>query len=145
MERLGKNYNLKVKNDIRSQIGCVNKKNPQVIYIVGKTWVKLNDNINTNNLEWNIISQIKKQISNELRNFDSIFSKRYIFDLDFNYDGVVKDKFKFLSYSLYLKQNGNRKIENILAMLTNIANDLSYSVNKLFTINSFELSSSKKK
>ena len=144
MERLGKIYNLETNNDIRAQVGCVNKKNPQVVYIIGKTWVKLTDDLDTDGFEWNIIRKIKREIASELNNFNTIFNKRYIFDLDFSCDNIIKGKYRFLSYSLYLRQNGDRKFETLLGMLRNISNTLSYNVNKLFTINSFELSSVKK-
>ncbi len=143
-ERLGKRYDLGVCNNIRSSAGCVNKKNPQVVYITGKVWVTPTEKIDDENFDWNTVRRLRKEISMALNDFSEIFEKKYIFDMDLNTEGMVLGKHKFLSYSLYLKQKGNMKINDMTSILKCISNTLSYSVCNIYTNSGFILNEKKK-
>ena len=137
-ERLGKKYNFGVSNNIRISAGCVNKKNPQVVYIVGKVWVTPTEKIEDDNFDWNTVRKLRKEIFAEINNYADIF------DVDLNTEGMVIGKHKFLTYTLYLKQLGNMNINDIVSVLKNISNTLSYHVNQIYTENGFILNEKKK-
>ena len=107
-------------------------------------WVTPTEKIEDDNFDWNTVRKLRKEIFAEINNYADIFDKKYIFDVDLNTEGMVIGKHKFLTYTLYLKQLGNMNINDIVSVLKNISNTLSYHVNQIYTENGFILNEKKK-
>ena len=144
MKRLNKEIKLNVCDYMNLKDGSTNKDNPQIVYISGKAWIspKFNGDYESllNRIKFNFRKHIKKNVIES-----NIFENKFVLDFDLNSSNMQKDKKKFMSFDLFLKQNTNNIITlNELNMpLSNyiscIANDLVYN----FHTNDFDVAKKK--
>ena len=144
MKRLNKEIKLNVCDYMNLKYGSTNKNNPQIVYISGKAWIspKFNGEYESllNRIKFNFRKHIKKNVIES-----NIFENKFVLDFDLNSSNMQKDKKKFMSFDLFLKQNTNNIIAlNELNMpLSNyvscIANDLVYN----FHTNDFDVAKKK--
>lgn len=92
-------------NLFRLKFGTMNRSNPQVVYLEGRTFISpLYDNDNYQFLIQSIRKKFSSAINYELlKNCD--FDKRFILDFQIANSGVRVGKKSFLSFQLMLKQN----------------------------------------
>jgi len=126
MTRLNKEFKIDLCKNICLKYGSTNKVCPQVIYIFGKMWLcptydgDFETPINA------IYNNFKKKLSKELSN-SIVFDKKHILDFDINPDNLEKNKKKFCSISLFIKQNPEKIID-----LKNLKKIIYYDFGHLF-------------
>lgn len=135
MKRLNKEYSLDVCKYMSVKYGSVNKDDPQVIYVACKCWVS--PTIETDYER--TISRIEKEIKKNIKLFlidETNFTDKFILDFDINTDKFnIGDK-KFLSFDLFLKQNGHnvKKLKDLKEILSigvgTVVNNLVYLFNE---------------
>lgn len=145
MKKLNKEYKLNVSNHIVLKYGSTNKENPQIVYVLGKAWIKPNFDGEYEHIIDNVKKRFKIDIKRNILKSE-YFDDRFVIDLDFNPVNMKNGKKKFISFDLYLKQNTNnvKKLTELKETLSyemgNIANNLVYDFNN----NSFVVTKSKK-
>ena len=130
----------------RLKLGTVNRTNPEVVYLEGKTFIVPVDEERDYS---NTLKIIRKGFSNIINNrlFNNpYFKSNFILDLQVANSGIELEKKSFLTYQLLLRQNNDKAIE--LKKLKNLAFDFFSGVtNELsdFIIsNGFALTKTKK-
>lgn len=111
-----------IPNDyFRLKLGTINKNNPEVVYIEGKTFISpLNDDACNKNRVLSFRKALSLMLSERLGNH-KLFENRYILDFQVANSGIQVNKKSFLSFQILLKQRRN----NIMPMkkLKNESND----------------------
>lgn len=144
MKRLNKEIKLNVCNHINLKYGSTNKDNPEIVYILGKAWVSPKFNGEYESILNGIQNNFRKKIKNIVTE-SNIFENKFVLDFDLNSTNMEKDKKKFLSFDLFLKQDKNnvKKLKELNTLLSNnignLANDLVYD----FSINDFDVTTKK--
>lgn len=144
MERLNKEININVSDCIDVKYGSVNKNKPQVIYIIGKTWLSYHLESVNSSIVKKIMSSFKREITKSLSHVN-IFSDNILFDYDINLD--FKNSNKFMTFEIFLKQKkmeikSMKNFENsIYNIIYNPIQDLIFNFNK----NNFTLNTKKSK
>ena len=107
MERLNREYNLNINDKIAIKYGTANKVNPRVVYVSGKCWIS--PKIASNHKEYliGLENTIRKSINTNLLNCHS-FDGKYILDYDVSLENFKVGVKKFLSFDIYLRQNGDK-------------------------------------
>lgn len=124
--------------------GSTNKDNPEIVYVLGKAWVSPNFNGEYESILNSIQLDFRKKIKNIVTE-SNIFENKFVLDFDLNSINMKKDKKKFLSFDLFLKQNKSNvmKLKELNTILSNnignLANDLVYD----FSINDFDVTKKK--
>lgn len=103
MQRLNKEYKLNFNDSFNLIYGSVDRINPQVIYINGKTWILPQMKGENKTVIYSILNTFKKNIKNAILN-STYFSNNYICDFDLNIPNTNDMKKHFLSFEIYLKQ-----------------------------------------
>ncbi len=98
--------------------GSTNRKEPDVIYMVGKTWVKPNIECNFESSIALVRRNMERRIKIALNTFDD-FENKYIFDFSLTPLNMEVGKPKFMQFQIFLRQNKRkmrefRKIKDIL-------------------------------
>lgn len=133
-------------SDFRLKLGTINKNNPEVIYIEGKTFISpLNDEMNFKNVLQSVRRNFNFTISETLKSCD-IFENKFILDFQVANSGIRMSKKSFLSFQILFRQDRN----NILPMkvlknkslnfIMKLMGELKYSLLK----NNFSISKTKK-
>ena len=93
MERLNKEYKIDISPNGNFIYGSTNRKNPQVIYLVGKFWIQPTEKTNCDyELFFNDIKRhFKQQIKHILFNSKK-FQSDFLFYLDINIDSITLTK-----------------------------------------------------
>lgn len=124
--------------------GSTNKDNPEIVYVLGKAWVSPNFNGEYESILNSIQLDFRKKIKNIVTE-SNVFENKFVLDFDLNSINMKKDKKKFLSFDLFLKQNKSNvmKLKELNTILSNnignLANDLVYD----FSINDFDVTKKK--
>jgi hypothetical protein len=138
MLKLNKEYQLNVSDKIKTKIGTTNRNEPKVVYVHGGTWVTP-----TQCEEYDkIIDAIGKSFRHNVKRMvtnDYLFNPRHI--LDFNLSTTAMDigKKSFLSFDLFLKQEGDVPLKELKVMITGNIRALLLDLEEDFTNNGFIL------
>lgn len=132
--RLGKDIKLdNISDRVRVSIGCVDRLNPVVVYISGKTWVKSNEGDFTDAIQHLVYRKVYNAVKRVVSCHSDTFNNRYIFDFDLNLCGQKPGGSKFVTFDLYLTQGGNivRNLRDLKDVMGDIAfevcNEMSYA------------------
>ena len=145
MLRLNKEIKLNNCKNINLKYGSVNKNDPRVIYVSGKMWVCPKYEGNFYEPVNYFYNKFKKELASILKN-SMIFDSKHILDFDLNYDNLEKDKKKFFSITLVIKQKSDNVI-NLNNIKNIVSSDFGYLFNELekdLLENDFEVSKTKK-
>lgn len=143
MGKLGKYYNFGKSGEIRISAGCVNRENPQVVFITLKAWMTLTEKIDDENFDFNVVRRLRREIFCVLNEYKNIFEKNFILDNDFNTEEIVIGKPKFLTCDLFLKQRKNLHINAIKPTLENIAKNVAMLIDDIYSNNAFVINANK--
>ena len=140
--RLGRDIKLdNISSNIRVSIGCVDRLNPVVIYINGKTWAKSDDGDFTEDVQ-EIIYRKMNNIVRRVVCDNVLFKNKYIFDFDLNLCGQNPDKSKFVTFELYLTQDREvpYKINEIKDAVGGVAFEICNEMSAVFEDNLISIS-----
>lgn len=129
------NIEKKIKNDFFNiKIGTVNRLNPQVIYFEVRTFISPMEEYGNYNY---VFSSLRKELSRNLTeklSNNKYFNKKFILDFQVANSGVKVNKKSYLTFQLFLKQNGNelkelKEIKKISEpFMTEILNELKQNI-----------------
>lgn len=128
MKRLNKEYSYDLNPYFKMKYGTTNHKKPEVIYIVGNTYISPSfDSKNymddIEELKINLIDLIH----NIILEYDTFSHKDYIFSLDICDNRIKKNKKTFLTFELYLKQKECKHLleidDLIIKIIESLTND----------------------
>lgn len=138
MKRLNKEYSVDTNNSFNVKIGATNCKKPEVIYLLGNTYISPIDNKDAFTEELiNIKESFRSSIKCFLENSND-FDRMFVCDFDVRESGLRKGKKSFLSFEIYIKQ---REISTILEAQDKLKDFIPFMTNKLSKIlkdNNFE-------
>ena len=142
-KRLNKEYGIDTDVPIRVKIGTVNRNDPTVVYITGKTWVSDNgsDEGSKNRVRTAVKNHIRRMISST-----GVFEPKYIFDFDFNDSDITDGKKKFCSFEIFLRQNSDNASRDLKAIKDAMAGpvaEMARGVSESFVMNRYRLSERK--
>jgi len=137
MKRLNKEYNIDINPSFKTKYGSTNHKKPEVIYIVGNTYISPSFESNDYVSEVNELkTSYNKLVSELISEYSSIFDKNFIFDIDLCDNRIKKAKKTFLTFELYLKQKDCKQLPEIESIIKNISTNLTHNFKeKLYTKN----------
>lgn len=137
MKRLNKEYNIDINPSFKTKYGSTNHKKPEVIYIVGNTYISPSFESNDYVSEVNELkTSYNKLVSELISEYSSIFDKNCIFNIDVCDNRIKKGKKTFLTFGLYLKQKDCKQLPEIESIIKNISINLTYNFKeKLYTKN----------
>lgn len=102
------NIEKRIKNDFFNiKIGTINRINPQVIYFEIRTFISPMEEYDNYNL---IFSSLRKELSRNLTeklSNNRYFNKKFILDFQVANSGIKVNKKSYLTFQLFLKQNGD--------------------------------------
>lgn len=115
----------------RLKLGTVNRMNPEVIYLEGKTFIiPIDEDRDYSNTLKVIRKGLSRIVNNALFN-NKHFKSNYILDLQVANSGVILDKKSFLTFQLLLRQKSEsindlkRVKSNCESFFNSITNELS--------------------
>ena len=117
--RLNKEYCIDTGLPLSMKIGTVNRENPTVIYINGKTWLEGNNE--TQNGKSSIKTALRSGIRKLMCEHD-LFEQQYILDFDFNSD-ADNNKRRFCSFEFFLRQKGET-VEDLKTLQSRLAGSI---------------------
>ena len=137
MKRLNKEYNIDINPSFKTKYGSTNHKKPEVIYIVGNTYISPSFESNDYVSEVNgLKTSYNKLVSELISEYSSIFDKNCIFDIDVCDNRIKKGKKTFLTFELYLKQKDCKQLPEIESIIKKISINLTNNFKeKLYTKN----------
>lgn len=146
MQRLNKEYKLNINDSINLIYGSVDRLNPQVIYLSGKTWILPQFDGEYETIINLILNNFKKEIRNNILN-STLFSNKYICDFDLNTLALSEDKNTFMSFDIFVKQKNQPilDLKSIKPFINGIFSKLINNLENNFRENAFMLSKSKQK
>ncbi len=129
------NIEKKIKNDFFNiKIGTVNRLNPQVIYFEVRTFISpMEEYSNYNYVFSSLRKELSRNLTEKLSN-NKYFNKKFILDFQVANSGVKVNKKSYLTFQLFLKQNGNelkelKEIKKISEpFMTEILNELKQNI-----------------
>lgn len=133
-------------SDFRLKIGTVNKSNPQVIYVEGRTFISPLEEEDSytyyiQSIRKNFSSIISKELSKT-----KLFEDKFILDFQVANSGIRKGKKSFLSFQFLLRQPHNeiKQFKEIKTLSTEIMDNIINSLKSIIIDNGFALSKTKK-
>ena len=133
-------------SDFRLKIGTVNKSNPQVIYVEGRTFISpLEEEDSYTYYIQSIRKNFSGIISKELSK-TKLFEDKFILDFQVANSGIRKGKKSFLSFQFLLRQPHNeiKQFKEIKTLSTEIMDNIVNSLKSIIIDNGFALSKTKK-
>lgn len=106
MERLNKEYDINLNNNVRMKYGSINRLNPIVIYVNGKSWISPNFDGEYEELITKIFNSFKKELKTQV-NSSPYFDNKIVCDFDLKTSSLKENKKNFLSFEFYIKQKPN--------------------------------------
>lgn len=106
MERLNKEYDINLNKNVRTKYGSINRLNPVVIYINGKSWISPTFDGNYEELVKKIFNSFRKELKMQV-NSSPYFENKIICDFDLKISSLKENKKNFLSFEFYIKQKVN--------------------------------------
>lgn len=101
--RLCKEYKLDLSNTFKLKYGSMNRINPNVVYVEGKTYIGPTEEFDYENGIKKLMSSFKKNIANKIKK-DSSLSKNFVFDYDVAAYRMKQGAKKILLFNFYFKQ-----------------------------------------
>lgn len=139
MKKSVKEIKLNVSDSIVLKYGTMNRENPKVIYINGKTWLMPLYEGDYENVVNQAISIYKKELKKRLLETDK-FERNMLCEFDIRPEAMKVNKKKFLSFDVFIKQKNcleMKKLKDELSECVGNASDIfAYSL----TQNDFLLS-----
>lgn len=142
MKRLCKEYTISTDGKFRLSYGTIDKDNPSVVFITGKTWVIPPSVCDMKDRVGNVLKDMRTTVRKAVFRRMSITDK-YILDFDMKPESIVPGRKKFVSFELLVKQrNGsqNKDIKLIMSEMSDIANKIAYGLEASLNKNSFKWS-----
>lgn len=106
MERLNKEYDININNYVRMKYGSINRLNPIVVYINGKSWIAPTFEGDYEELITKIFNSFKKELKSQV-NSSPYFDNKIVCDFDLKTSSLKENKKNFLSFEFYIKQKRN--------------------------------------
>ena len=106
MERLNKEYDININNYVRMKYGSINRLNPIVVYINGKSWISPTFDGDYEELIRKIFNSFKKELKSQV-NSSPYFDNKIVCDFDLKTSSLKENKKNFLSFEFYIKQKTN--------------------------------------
>lgn len=106
MERLNKEYDININNYVRMKYGSINRLNPIVVYINGKSWISPTFDGDYEELITKIFNSFKKELKSQV-NSSPYFDNKIVCDFDLKTSSLKENKKNFLSFEFYIKQKTN--------------------------------------
>ena len=110
IERNVKEFKLSSVDNIRLKCGTNNRKEPKVIYLNGKMWVKPLDEFDYDAAINNIRHKVNKRLKSMLYNAQC-FDNKYIFDFNLNTGTMKKNIGKFMIFQIFVKQQQDNMVD----------------------------------
>lgn len=125
MKRLNKEFNVDIDSSFKTKYGSTNHKKPEVIYIVGNTYISPSFDSNDYVNDINDLKNTYNNIINKLiKKYNSDFHKECICGIDVCDNRIKKGKKTFLTFELYLKQKNCKQLTEINDTIKNISENL---------------------
>lgn len=136
-----------IDNDFfRLKLGTINRSNPEVVYLEGKTFIIPIDSERDYKNTMRVIRKGFGNIINDALFNNEIFKSNYILDLQVANSGIELEKKSFLTYQLLLRQKREKAIE--LKKLKSVGSDffekLTNDLSAFIMSNGFILTKTKK-
>jgi hypothetical protein len=138
MERQGKEYKIQANEDINIELGTVDRRKPNIIYINIRLWIqKMNGESKPLS---NIFHNFNKQIFSFIKEIG--LSEKYIIDYDISNEAVELEKPTFLNIQalfrqkdtildlLSFKDTNQQHVINLVSSLSSILNEYGYVYSK---------------
>lgn len=106
MERLNKEYDININNYVRMKYGSINRLNPIVVYINGKSWISPTFEGDYEELITKIFNSFKRELKSQV-NSSPYFDNKIVCDFDLKTSSLKENKKNFLSFEFYIKQKTN--------------------------------------
>lgn len=103
MKKMVKEIKLNVSNKVTLKYGTMNRENPKVVYINGRTWITPMYEGNYNDAMSYILNKYKKEFKSRLLATGK-FERGMIFEFDINPCAMKYGHKKFLSFDIFAKQ-----------------------------------------
>lgn len=102
MKRSTKEYIIINSDEIQVKLGTIDRLNPQVFYIFGKTWITPTYD---GDYEYDL-KIILKNFNNEIKNFTlkNNLSIKFISTFDINYDSLILNNKNYFTFEFVFKQ-----------------------------------------
>ena len=138
MKRLNKEYSIDINPSFKTKYGSTNHKKPEVIYIVGNTYISPSFDSSDYVSEVDELKSSYNKLVNELiSEYSSIFDKNCIFDIDVCDNRIKKGKKTFLTFELYLKQKDCKQLSEIESIIKNISTNLTHNFKEKLNTKNF--------
>ena len=112
MKKLQKEYKLNVSINLELKYGSINREDPKIIYINGRAWIEPLYDGDYESVFKLLISQYKKDLNSKLHSTGK-FERNMVYDFDINPEALQKNKKKFLSFDVFMKQTGNYSLKEL--------------------------------
>lgn len=139
MKKSVKEIKLNVSDSIVLKYGTMNRENPKVIYINGKTWLMPLYEGDYENVVNQAISIYKKELKKRLLETDK-FERNMLCEFDIRPEAMKVNKKKFLSFDIFIKQKNCLEMKKLKDELSECVGNASDIFADSLTQNDFLLS-----
>jgi phage antirepressor YoqD-like protein len=129
----------------RVKAGTMNKSNPQVLYIEGRTFISPQEEDDYYSYMNHFRKNMNNNITENIRKFNC-FDSRYILDFQVANSGIKVGKRSFLSFQLFLrqKQDNIKSLKDMKCTLQDFMDNVLFSLKKDIIDCGFNIYKSKK-
>jgi hypothetical protein len=129
----------------RVKIGTMNKSNPQVLYVEGRTFISPQEEDDYYSYMAQFRKNMNKYIVDTINEF-GCFDNRYILDFQVANSGIKVGKKSFLSFQLFLrqKQDNIKSLKEMKGTLQNFVDNVLFSLKENIIENGFNIYKTKK-
>ena len=138
MKRISKEFKTIVNNKLELKIGTLNKDNPQVVYFICRGWVKPTFEDDYTEPIDNIKTLIKKSIKSTFGQ-EKKYSRKFVFDFDCNPVNTFYNKYKFMTFECYFKQDEQVAFSSLKDELMSLSRSVAIDSINLFEDNDFNI------
>ena len=143
MDRINKELNIIFNNDLKTSYGSVNKNEPLVIYINGKSWIQPNFIGDYQSIIDRICKNFRHNVKRAVINSD-LLENKLVCDFDIKIQSMKENKKSFLWFEFYVKQRPNfLSLSNIKDKLLDLFTEPINNLVSDFNQNTFTLTKSK--
>lgn len=107
MKRSTKEYKIENSNNFKIKLGSTTYKNPEIVYILGNTYISPISDKNKFNEDIELLKLKFKTHIKDYINKSDIFENKFVCDFNIRESGLKKNKKSFFSFEIYFKQSGN--------------------------------------
>ena len=129
----------------RVKIGTMNKSNPQVLYIEGRTFISPQEEYDYYSYMAQFRKNMNRYITETISDFNC-FDNRYILDFQVANSGIKVGKKSFLSFQLFLrqKQDNIKSLKEMKNTLQDFVDNILFSLKENIIENGFNIYKTKK-